>query len=63
MILQWSKVLLNPNRIRQAIVLVDDEPDLLQLFSGVLKPAGFDVISFDNPLSAVDYMQEHHSEI
>jgi two-component SAPR family response regulator len=42
---------------------VDDEPDLLQLFSGVLKSAGFDVISFDNPLSAVDYMQEHHSEI
>ncbi len=43
--------------------MVDDEPDLIQLFSGVLKSAGFDAISFDNPISAVDYVQEHRSEI
>jgi two-component SAPR family response regulator len=43
--------------------LVDDEPDLVQLFYEELKSAGFDPIPFDNPKTAIDYVRECRLEI
>jgi DNA-binding NtrC family response regulator len=48
---------------RKSIVLVDDEVDLVQLFSDALKSAGLEVIQFDNPIKALEYVRNYHSNI
>ena len=37
------------------ILLVDDEKDILDLFSEYLTSNGFNTISFDNPVNALKY--------
>ena len=39
--------------VRNHIVVVDDEPDLAILFSEALKSAGFESVSFDDAVVAL----------
>ena len=55
-------VLMNSDSTRKSIVLVDDENDLVQLFSEALKAAGFDTIPFDKSTKALEYLRENHSK-
>jgi response regulator RpfG family c-di-GMP phosphodiesterase len=39
--------------------LVDDEKDVLDLFSEYLKSNGYNIISFDNPVKALEYFYKN----
>jgi response regulator RpfG family c-di-GMP phosphodiesterase len=39
--------------------LVDDEKDILELFSEYLTSNGFNIISFDNPVKALEYFYKN----
>jgi response regulator RpfG family c-di-GMP phosphodiesterase len=39
--------------------LVDDERDVLDLFSEYLKSNGYNIIPFDNPVKALEYFYEN----
>ncbi len=41
------------------ILLVDDEKDILDLFSEYLTSNGFNTISFDNPVKAIKYFYQN----
>lgn len=41
------------------ILLVDDEKDVLALFDEYLTASGFNIISFDNPVNALEYFYEN----
>ena len=43
------------------ILLVDDEKDILDLFSEYLTSNGFNTISFDNPVNALNYFYQNQS--
>ena len=43
------------------ILLVDDEKDILDLFSEYLSSNGFNTISFQNPLKALNYFYQNKS--
>jgi DNA-binding NtrC family response regulator len=48
---------------RDAVLIVDDEPDLVNLFTDALKAGDLNAIGFDNPLTALEYISENHSTI
>ena len=48
---------------RDAVLIVDDEPDLANLFTDALKAADLNAIGFDNALSALKYISDNHSTI
>jgi len=48
---------------RDSVLIVDDEPDLAQLFTDALKAADLNAVGFNNPLIALDYIKENHSTI
>ena len=48
---------------RQQVVIVDDDADLAQLFTDALKSSGLQATGFNDPLAAVEYINEHKSEI
>lgn len=48
---------------RQYVAVIDDEVDLVELFSEALKLNGYSVRGFDNPLVALEHLHLHHSEI
>ena len=41
------------------VLLVDDEKDILFLYSECLKSGGYQTISFDNPIEALNYLNEN----
>jgi len=43
------------------ILLVDDEKDILELFTEYLSSNGFNIISFQNPLDALEYFYKNQS--
>lgn len=45
------------------ILLVDDENDILNLFCDCLQAEGYKIISFDNPLKALNYLTKDESII
>ena len=47
------------NHIDYYILLVDDEKDILELFSEYLTSNGFNIISFDNPVKALEYFYKN----
>ena len=47
------------NHTDNYILLVDDEKDVLDLFSEYLTSNGFNTISFDNPVKALEYFYEN----
>ena len=48
---------------RDAVLIVDDEPDLANLFTDALKAADLNAIWFDNALTALKYISDNHSTI
>ena len=41
---------------RDAVLIIDDEPDLTNLFTDALKAADLNAIGFDNPFTALEYI-------
>lgn len=49
---------MEPNRyINKYILLVDDDPDILKLYSDYLQLNGFNILSFENPFAALNYLE------
>jgi DNA-binding NtrC family response regulator len=48
--------------VSQSIAIVDDEPDILQLFEDILRINGYNVASFSNPFLALAYIKENQDE-
>ena len=44
--------------ISRSIVVVDDEPELASLFKAFLKNQGYDVVSFTDPVLALEYYKK-----
>jgi DNA-binding NtrC family response regulator len=44
------------------IAVVDDEQDIITLFTAVLHGNGYHMIGFTNPLLALDYINKHPDE-
>ena len=44
--------------ISRSIIIVDDEPELASLFKTFLKNEGYDVVSFTDPVLALEYYKE-----
>ena len=43
----------------KSIAIIDDDPDLLNIFSEALKISGYDVSSFTDPLLAYEHIKEN----
>ena len=43
----------------KSVAIIDDDPDLLNIFSEALKMSGYDVSSFTDPLLAYEHIQEN----
>ncbi|HZL23623.1 MAG TPA: response regulator [Nitrososphaeraceae archaeon] len=52
---------LSNNNDNYYILLVDDEKDILDLFTEYLSSSGFNTISFQNPLHALEYFYQNQS--
>jgi len=48
--------------VRKIIAIIDDESDIVQLFSDALKAVGFKTMGFSDPLAATEYIKSHHSD-
>ena len=46
----------------QAIALVDDEEDIVNLFTELLKGNGYDVYGFTDPFLLLDYIHHHNNQ-
>lgn len=46
----------------KSIAVVDDEPDIITLFTAVLQQNGYHMIGFTNPLFALNYINNHPTE-
>ena len=46
----------------KSIAVVDDEEDVITLFTVLLKENGYHIIGFTNPLIALDYIHKHPDE-
>lgn len=47
---------------QQAIALVDDDEDTVNLFSYLLRENGYDVFGFTDPLLLLDYLRHHDNQ-
>ena len=47
---------------REGICIIDDDTDLLTLFSDALKSSGFRTTGFNDPVEAIEYLRKHHNE-
>ena len=45
----------------RAIALVDDDEDIVNLFTELLRENGYDVYGFTNPFLLLDYIQHHNN--
>jgi DNA-binding NtrC family response regulator len=55
-------VLLNPNQTHKSILLVDDELDIVNLFTEVFKSRNYDVFGFTKPLKALEYYKKNYDQ-
>ena len=46
----------------RAIALVDDDEDIVNLFTELLRGNGYDVFGFTNPLLLLDYIHLHNNQ-
>ena len=53
---------LNQNQIYRSILLVDDELDVVNLFTEVFKNRSYDVFGFTNPLKALEDYQKNYDQ-
>ena len=47
---------------RNRICIIDDDTDLVMLFSDALALSGFRTCGFDNPIDAIKYLNVHHDK-
>jgi DNA-binding NtrC family response regulator len=45
---------------KYSIIIVDDDPDLIDLFKEILEKNGFKVRGFTHPLIALEFIQNNH---
>jgi DNA-binding NtrC family response regulator len=50
------------SQCRRYIAIIDDENDIVELFSEALNAAGFNIRGFDDPVTALEDLHKHHSE-
>ena len=50
---------MNNNNNNKYILLIDDEKDILFLYREWLKSEGYKIVSFDNPVEALDYLNKN----
>ncbi|HET9807581.1 MAG TPA: response regulator [Nitrososphaeraceae archaeon] len=55
-------MLLNPNQSHKSILLVDDELDIVNLFTEVFKSRNYDVFGFTNPLEALEHYKKNYDQ-
>jgi DNA-binding NtrC family response regulator len=55
-------VLLNPNQTHKSILLVDDERDIVNLFTEAFKNRNYDVVGFTNPLKALEHYKKNYDQ-
>ncbi len=48
---------------QHSIAVVEDEEDILTLFTEIIREHGYPVIGFTNPTSFVEYLRIHRNEI
>lgn len=53
---------INQNQINRSILLVDDELDIVNLFTELLKSRKYDVFGFTNPLKALEDYKENYDQ-
>ena len=46
----------------KAIAIVDDDEDIVNLFTDLLRESGYDVFGFTNPLVLLDYIHNHNNQ-
>ena len=46
----------------RAIAIVDDDKDIVNLFTDLLRESGYDVYGFTNPLVLLDYIHHHNNQ-
>ena len=64
--IKWSLRIILTNNIENKqnyILLVDDEDDILNLFCDCLQAAGYNIVVFDNPLEALNYLNKDENII
>lgn len=47
----------------KTILLVDDEPLMLDLLALYLSPAGYDCLKMTSAIGAIDYLESHHADL
>jgi DNA-binding NtrC family response regulator len=45
----------------RAIAIVDDDEDIVNLFTDLLRESGYDVFGFTNPFLLLDYIHHHNN--
>lgn len=55
-------MLLNPNQTHKSILLVDDELDIVNLFTEAFKNRNYDVVGFTNPLKALEHYKKNYDQ-
>ena len=53
---------LNQKQINRSILLVDDELDIVNLFTELLKSKNYDVFGFTNPTKALEHYKKNHNK-
>ena len=53
---------LNHNKINRSILVVDDELDIVNLFTELLKNRKYDVFGFTNPLKALEDYKKNYDQ-
>ena len=64
--IKWRLRIILTNNIESKqnyILLVDDEDDILNLFCACLQAAGYNIVVFDNPLEALNYLNKDENII
>jgi len=46
----------------KAIAIVDDDEDIVNLFTDLLRESSYDVFGFTNPLVLLDYIHNHNNQ-
>ena len=46
----------------KAIAIVDDDEDIVNLFTELLRGSGYDVYGFTNPLVLLEYIHHHNNQ-
>ena len=59
---RYWKVSLNRGQTNKSILVVDDELDIVNLFTELLKSRKYDVFGFTNPLKALEDYKENYDQ-